>query len=407
MMLMEVIVGLMHISSMTRRNFLASGAALLGVHALGQRIAQRAVVLMCDGFGMEYLTHSRMPELTRWREHGLFRRVQCTMPSVTNTNNASICCGVWPDRHGITGNSYFDERTGREEYMETADLLLAPTLFERAKRQGVKSALLSSKKKTTTLLPAGADLILAAEAPTSDWVERLGQAPDIYSREINYWLLTAAIDLLKRRRDLGCLYIHTTDYPMHTWPPESAESREHLARLDELLAEAAATAPDAVFLLTADHGMNHKTRCWDLEKACAKRGRPIRTAISVDRDKYLKHHRGYGGVAWVYCRDPREIDGVAQAVAGLQGVETVLTRSEGAKRYHLMASRIGDLIVLGDRDTVFGELDSESEPLPPEYRAHGSLHEMDVPLLIYNAHAKFNPESFRYNWQLATWLYPA
>ena len=77
------------------------------------------------------------------------------MPSVTNANNASICCGVLPEQHGITGNSFFDERTGREEYMETADLLLSPTLFQRAKKQGVTSALLSCKKKTTTLLSNG------------------------------------------------------------------------------------------------------------------------------------------------------------------------------------------------------------------------------------------------------------
>ena len=243
----------------TRRDFLASSAALLSAPAFAEPTPQRVVLVMCDGFGVEYLEKSQMPVLARWREHGLFRKVQDTMPSVTNTNNASICCGVWPDRHGITGNSYFDERTGREEYMETADLLLAPTLFQRAQKHGVKSALLSSKKKTTTLLSPGADLILAAETPTQDWVSRLGPAPDIYSREINYWLMQAAIDLLKNRRDLGCMYIHTTDYPMHTWPPEAPESKEHLARLDQLLGEASAAAPDAAFLLTADHGMNHKT----------------------------------------------------------------------------------------------------------------------------------------------------
>ena len=87
-----------------------------------------------------------MPVLSKWRQAGLFRRVQATMPSVTNTNNASICCSVWPDRQGITGDSYFDERSGREEYMETGDLLLAPTLFQRAKRRGVKSV-----RRTTQL----------------------------------------------------------------------------------------------------------------------------------------------------------------------------------------------------------------------------------------------------------------
>jgi len=388
-----------------RRDFLASGALLLAAPALAQRTQQRVVVLMFDGFGLEYLDQSHMPVLARWRERSLFRRVKDTMPSVTNANNASICCGVLPEQHGITGNSYFDERAGREEYMETADLLLAPTLFQRAKKQGVKSALLSCKKKTTTLLSPGADLILSAETPAPDWVERLGPAPDIYSREINYWLMAAAIDLLKRRRDLGCLYIHTTDYPMHSWPPEAKESKEHLARLDQLFGEAAAAAPDAAFLLTADHGMNHKTLCWDLEKACTKRGTPIRIAISVERDKYPKHHRGHGGVSWVYCNSSRDLDTVSKTLSGLKGVEKILTRDEASRRYHLMASRIGDLVVLGDRETVFGDLDSESEPLPPEYRTHGSLHEMDVPLIIHNAQAPLSPEDFQYNWQLARWLY--
>ncbi|HYL39415.1 MAG TPA: alkaline phosphatase family protein [Bryobacteraceae bacterium] len=395
----------MKASSVARREFLAAGAAFLSAPAFARKSPQRAVVIMCDGFGLEYLEQSDMPALARWRKQGLFRRGRATMPSVTNTNNASICCGVWPDQHGITGNSYFERRSGREEYMETVDLLLAPTLFQRAKKRGVKSALLSSKKKTTTLLAAGADLILTPEEPPDDWVRRLGPAPGIYTREINYWLMTAAIDVLKNRRDLGCLYVHTTDYPMHTWPPEAAESKEHLARLDQFLGEAEAAAPDAGFLLTADHGMNHKSRCWDLEKACAEQGAPIRIAISVERDKYLKHHRGYGGVSWVYTKAHRDVDSVAKVLTGLAGVETVMTRSEAAKRFHLMASRIGDLAVLGDRDTVFGELDAVSEPLPPEYRAHGSLHELDVPLVIFNAHTRLRPEDFQYNRDLARWLY--
>ena len=392
-------------ASCTRRRLLAGAATLFGPTILARRTSQRVVVVMVDGFGLEYLEQSPMPVLAGWRSGAIFRHVKGTMPSVTNTNNASICCGVWPERHGITGNSYFDERTGRESYMETADLLLAPTIFERARSHGVKSALLSSKKKTSTLLPAGAEVVLAGEMPSEDWTRRLGPAPDIYSREINYWLLKAAVDLLQKRRDLGCIYVHTTDYPMHTWPPEAAESKEHLSRLDQLLGEAAAAAPDAAFLLTADHGMNHKSRCWDLEKACAGRGAPIRIAISVEQDKYIRHHRGFGGVSWVYCKAARDIDRVARTISALEGVEVVLTRGEAVKRYHLMASRIGDLVVLGDKGTVFGELDTEQEALPPEYRSHGSLHEMDVPLLIHNAQMKLPAERFRHNRDLASWVY--
>jgi len=385
---------------MTRRTFM-----LGAVGQIARPRPQRVVVIMCDGLGLDYLAAGTMPTLDRWRKTGIYKAVRGVMPSVTNANNASICCGAWPDVHGITGNSYWDERSGREEYMEDGGLLRAPTMFERAARYDVKSALLSSKKKTTTLLARGADSVLAAESPGAEWVARLGKAPDIYSREINYWLLGAAVDLLKRRRDLGLLYIHTTDYPMHTWPPEAKESKEHLARLDALMSEAVAAAPDAAFLLTADHGMHHKSRCWDLAKVCRNRGVPVRAAISAERDRYLVHHHGFGGTSWVYLEHEKDADRVAGVLSQLSGVEQVLSRADAARTYRLMPNRIGQLAVFGDQDTVFGDLDGEMEQLPASYRSHGSRHEVEVPLVAYNAERLPAPDFFENNFDVARWLY--
>jgi phosphonoacetate hydrolase len=97
---------------------------------------------------------------------------------------------------------------------------------------------------------------------------------------------------------------------------------------------------------------------------------------------------------------------VAKAVSTVPGVDAVLTRSEAARRFHLLPSRIGDLVVLADKQTVFGDLDTETEALPAEYRSHGSMYERDVPLIIHNASAKLSPGDFRYNRDLARWLYP-
>src|SRR5260370_42148281 len=136
----------------------------------------------------------------------------------------------------------------------------------------------------------GVEIGMGGEEPTWEGVGRPGEAPPIYSREINYWLLRAAIDVLRRQPEIGLLFVHTTDYPMHTWPPHAPESREHLSELARLLGEAEAAAPDAAFLATADHGMNYKTRCIDLEKTLYARGAPIRIPISAERDKNLRHH---------------------------------------------------------------------------------------------------------------------
>src|SRR5690349_22047506 len=115
-------------------------------------------------------------------------RVQDQMPTVTNANNASICCGVPASVHGITGNSYFNRRTGREDFMEDGRLLLAPTLFQKAARRNIVSGLFTSKKKTVSLLSAGTSVAVAAETPSPDLIKRYGPAPNIYSAEINYWL---------------------------------------------------------------------------------------------------------------------------------------------------------------------------------------------------------------------------
>jgi phosphonoacetate hydrolase len=367
---------------------------------------QRAVVIMCDGLGLDYVAASAMPTLERWKRDGVYAPVRAIMPSVTNVNNSAICCGVPASVTGITGNSYYDPVAGQEAYMDRTDLLMAPTLFEYAARRGVRSALLSSKKKTIGLLRRGAELAVTAEEPPADFVTRYGAPPPIYSAEINHWLLTVAVDLLRNRPEIGCLYIHTTDYPMHMHPPEAPESRAHLEKLDALFGEAAAAAPDAAFYLTADHGMNFKKASWDLAKACAARDVPVRTVVSAARDQYPQHHLGFGGTAWIYLNSPRDADRVASAVTSLPGVEAVYTRDEAAQRFALMPSRIGDLMAIGDRDTVLGDATTQHQTLAPTYRSHGSLHELDVPLVAYNAGPAPRPASdYHVNFDLTRRLF--
>jgi phosphonoacetate hydrolase len=346
---------------------------------------QRIVVGMIDGFGMDYLGASPMPSLRFMMKNGFFKRVSAVFPTVTNANNASICCGAWPSDHGITGNSYFNEQTGEADYMESGDFIRVPTIIQRAAERGVKAALLTSKVKTIHLLGKGAAIAIAAEAPPIEYVERYGKPADIYSCEINYWLWEVAVDILKHRRDVGLLYVHTTDYPMHTWSPDQTKSKDHLAKLDGLLGTALEAAPDAAFLISADHGMNYKSRCWDLLKACRESGAEVRFALSAEKDRYVKHHRTFGGAAWVWLNSPHDEERVTRALLGLKGVESVLPRREAAEKFHLMAERIGELAVFGDAETVFGELSGPTEQLEQGYRSHGSLHESDIPLIIYNS----------------------
>jgi phosphonoacetate hydrolase len=86
-------------------------------------------------------------------------------------------------------------------------------------------------------------------------------------------------------------------------------------------------------------------------------------------------------------------------------VESVLTREGAASRYSLYPSRIGDICVFGDKDTVFGDLEQASTDLEDTYRSHGSTSELDIPLFAYNVKG-LPPESyFEHNLDLTRWLY--
>lgn len=345
---------------------------------------QRIVIGMLDGFGLDYYEKSDMPNLKRMAQEGLFKRVDGVFPSITNVNNVSIACSAWPDEHGITGNSYFNESTGTAEYMNAAELIETDTIFHRALKTGARSAVLTSKRKTVELFNMDTEIAVAAEAPPADYIDRFGPPPDIYSREINYWLWGAALDILKSKPYIDLVYVHTTDYPMHAWAPEQNESLEHLQQVDEFIGRARDAAADAAFFFTADHAMNYKTRCWDLMKVCRERGTPIRFALSPERDYYVKHHRNFTGCAYVWLRNGSDYEPVARIFQSLTGVESVIPGKEAAARFHLVPERIGDMVVTGDKDTMFGELQTPHENLSQTYRAHGSLHEMALPLIIYN-----------------------
>lgn len=369
---------------------------------------RKILIIMMDGFDPAYLQGSDMRNTKLMAANGFFKTVKGVMPSVTNVNNTGICCGGPPSEHGITANSYFDLQTRKEEYMDQASMVLSPTVFERAAPHGFSSALLTAKKKTQSLLRTGASIRLAAEAPQNaegcdiDWVGRLGPAPDIYSLEINHWLFRAAQIVLKET-SANLVYFHTTDYPMHMEPPWGEKSLFHLNHWDKLLGETLDQHPDIEVYMSADHGMNFKSRCYDLNTIVPKKGGEIFFAMSAERDPYVKHHRTFGGTAFVWLKKPGDFNRVADICRRLDGVEEVYDRYAAASKFLLHPDRIGDMVVTGDIDTVFGPLEGSDgvEEMPEGFRTHGGSDEAIAPLIVYNR--EVDPRlwrQIRYNFDL-------
>ena len=90
-----------------------------------------------------------------------------------------------------------------------------------------------------------------------------------------------------------------------------------------------------------------------------------------------------GSYATVYV-DAGHIKRAANILETLPGIESVLTRQEAAARFHLPPDRIGDLVVLSDKETVLGRAPEwhDLSAVATGLRSHGGLHEGVVPMVI-------------------------
>ncbi len=363
-----------------------------GVAALSGAQRRKVLIVLVDGFGPEYLAASDMPNVKRMISAGAFKIGEGVIPSVTNVNNASLVTASFPAEHGITSNFYYDPATGKSVEMESSEFLLRPTVFERAAKAGIRSALVSAKDKVKTLLARGAAIAVSAEKPSPEFISSAGPKPDMYSPESNYWAFRAARQVL-RRADIGLVYLSTTDYMMHTYPPSSSRSLEHLHTIDRMLGEIVDDHTGLELFLTADHGMNAKTRAIDVARVLATKGVNAE-AVPIIKDKHVVHHQNLGGACYVYFANPKEVNKATRVLRAVAGIEDVYTRAGAASQFHLRADRIGDLFLLGARDVAFGTLNAEREEV--NVRSHGSRHEAAVPMLSYGRKIDMS----QYRWSL-------
>jgi phosphonoacetate hydrolase len=341
-------------------------------------VPTRVFVLCLDGFGPLYLAQSDMPNLRQIAAQGFQVTGHSLLPSVTNVNTVSLVTGTFPREHGVTGNAYYDpgERVGG--LMESARFVQMPTIFERARCAGWHTALVTAKVKLLELLGKGADVAISAECPSAALCTSIGTPASIYSLAVNYWVLTASRELI-RREGPELVYAFTTDYAMHKYPPEDECSQAHLRQLDALLGEIlGSVSSDVALFVTADHGMSAKSIAIDLEKWLSNQGIAA-TVVSTIRDQYTAHHRNLSGSAHVYCTRPDDVAQAAELLRVHPAVEEVWPRAEAAAAFHLLPERIGDLMVLARSNALFGELtEAESEVT---LRSHGSRHESQVPII--------------------------
>jgi phosphonoacetate hydrolase len=315
----------------------------------------------------------------------------------------SIATGVPQSVHGISGNFYLDTSTGEAVVMTGPELLRVRTVMAEFSRHGATVVSITAKDKLRKQLGKDMDLSggsvnFSAEFAGRCTLEEHGiervlefvgkPQPDMYSADLSLFVLEAGIKLLAERQPT-LLYLSLTDYIQHKYAPGEPEADRYYRAMDTLFGQL--DAMGAVVALTADHGMNDKSRpdgtpnvIWLQDVLDAKFGKGSSTVICPITDRFVVHHGALGGFVRVWCHglDPEDVIRVAR---GLPGIEAVYDKWTAARLFELPLDREGDVVVIGRHDTCIGaaEADHDLSGLRGHrLRTHGALAESKVPFVL-------------------------
>lgn len=378
------------------------------------------VIIVVDGFDPAYLEHGlangTLPTMKSFEKQGFVGFADCSIPSTTNTNNTSIVTGVPPAVHGINGNYYLDSETGKEIMITDAGRLRCGTILGALSRAGVRTAVVTAKDKLLKVLAYKMSGVAfsseyagkanLAENEIEDVEKLVGRPrPDQYSADLSLFALDAGVAVMSSSRP-DIMYLSTSDYVQHKHAPGEPEADAYHHAVDAVVAKLVALG--ATVAITADHGMNDKSKAdgspnvvYLEDELNSRFGSGAVRVICPIADPFVRHHGALGSFVRVHLRKPIDITAMMAWVRTLPGIELVLDKQQACERFDLPLDREGDFAAFGDRNTVIGARREDhdlSQLAGHRLRSHGGLHEQKVPFLLsrplnarYRARAQTGP----------------
>ncbi len=365
------------------------------------------MVVCVDGGDPAYFDHARsagiVPNIATFEEQGFGAIAKSAMPSLTNPNNVSIITGTPPSVHGISGNHFLDKATGAGVMMNDPKLVRCESVLAGFSRLGARVVAITAKEKLRRILGKGVDLTNSAvfsaehadvcamgEHGIDNVLDLTGRPlPDVYSADLSLFSLETAVKLLQNDPPL-LMYVSLTDYIQHKYAPGAPESDSFFAGLDDAVGRMADLG--AVVAVTADHGMNDKSKpdgtpnvVFLQDLLDTRLGARTTKVVLPITDPYVVHHGSLGGFVRVYCEDRTTPEKVMNIVRTLPGIAEVLDAATACAQLDLPPDREGDVVVIADAGTALGSSEAFHDLSAlggHRLRSHGGLAERRVPFIL-------------------------
>lgn len=188
------------------------------------------ILISLDGFRADFLQKGLTPSLSALVASGVSPKYMLpSFPSVTFPNHYTLVTGLYPESHGIVGNSFWDPKLQEEFYYTNTSISMqskwwdaAEPLWETAEKQGLKTAI--------HMWPGSEAHIHNMDPTYLDTFNAHEHLPNKVDRILR-WL-----DLKQEQRPrLIAAYVPDVDRDGHKFGPNSTEIRATIASADNML----------------------------------------------------------------------------------------------------------------------------------------------------------------------------
>jgi predicted AlkP superfamily pyrophosphatase or phosphodiesterase len=200
--------------------------------------APTTILISLDGFRADFLYRGLTPTLTRFVQGGVSPKYMMpSFPSVTFPNHYTMVTGLYPEAHGIVGNTFWDADLEKEFYYTDPDKSLqsfwwgGEPVWTTAESQGVRTGIHmwpGSEAHIGDIQPAHVDRYNGSEV-LSRKTDRILEFLDLPGPG------SPAAKANNPRPQLIAAYVPVVDADGHQYGPNSTEIRQTIMNVDDML----------------------------------------------------------------------------------------------------------------------------------------------------------------------------
>ena len=201
--------------------------------------APTTILISLDGFRADFLNRGLTPTLNSFIAEGVSPKYMLpSFPSVTFPNHYTLVTGLYPESHGVVGNTFWDPELQEEFYYTDPSRSMQPKwwaggepLWVTAEKQDVRSAIhmWPGSEAHIQLEPTFLDKYNGSEVPSRK-VRRIFDFLDLPSAQD-----VGTISAATQRPQFIAAYVPVVDADGHLYGPNSTEIRKTIQAVDTML----------------------------------------------------------------------------------------------------------------------------------------------------------------------------